>query len=85
MVPEGFDLAPVSETWIEDTETPVSAYLKLREQGQASFLLESAEHGRLGRYSFIGVRPRKVLRWSLGEPGDPYALAAAELAKARAP
>src|SRR5581483_6513423 len=29
--------------------------------------------------SFIGFRPRKVLRWSLGDPGDPYALAAAEL------
>ena len=45
-----------------------------------SFLLESAEQGRVGRYSFIGFRPRKVLRWSLGDPGDPYALAAAELA-----
>ena len=49
-----------------------------------SFLLESADQGRVGRYSFIGYRPRKVLRWSLGDPGDPYALAAAELAGARA-
>jgi anthranilate synthase component I len=49
-----------------------------------SFLLESADQGRVGRYSFIGVRPRKVLRWSLGDPGDPYALAAAELARFQA-
>ena len=39
---------------------------------------------RVGRYSFIGYRPRKVLRWSLGDPGDPYALAAAELGRFRA-
>ncbi len=33
----------------------------------------------MGRYSFIGVRPRKVLRWSLGDGGDPYAIAEAEV------
>jgi anthranilate synthase component 1 len=33
----------------------------------------------VGRYSFIGFRPRKVVRWSLGDPGDPYALAADEI------
>jgi anthranilate synthase component 1 len=75
----------VAETWIEDTETPVSAFLKLRAAGagQPCFLLESADYGRVGRYSFIGYRPRKVLRWSLGDPGDPYELAAAELEQAR--
>ena len=46
-----------------------------------AFLLESADQGRVGRYSFIGFRPRSVLRWSLGDPGDPYALAAAELGR----
>jgi anthranilate synthase component I len=35
----------------------------------------------VGRYSFIGFRPRSVLRWSLGDEGDPYALAAAEVAR----
>ena len=29
----------------------------------------------MGRYSFIGVRPRGLVRWSLGDDGDPYALA----------
>ena len=71
--------ALITETWVEDIETPVSAFLKLREPGTPSFLLESADHGRVGRYSFIGVKPRTVLRWSLGDDGDPYALAAAEL------
>jgi anthranilate synthase component I len=78
-----YDLVPLRETFIEDCETPVSAFLKLREEGPC-FLLESADQGRVGRYSFIGYRPRKVLRWSLGDPGDPYALARAELAGCRA-
>jgi anthranilate synthase component 1 len=73
------NLIPVCHTFIDDCETPVSAFLKLRTERQPSFLLESAEQGRVGRYSFIGFRPRKVLRWSLGDPGDPYALAADEL------
>jgi anthranilate synthase component 1 len=72
------NLIPMCATFIDDCQTPVSAFLKLREKGPA-FLLESADQGRVGRYSFIGFRPRKVLRWSLGEPGDPYQLLRAEL------
>ena len=37
-----------------DLVTPLGAYLRLREQGGAAFLLESVEHGRLGRHSFVG-------------------------------
>jgi anthranilate synthase component 1 len=80
------NLIPQRETFIADCETPVSAFLKLRElaPGEPAFLLESAEQGqRMGRYSFIGFRPRSVLRWSLGDPGDPYALAAAAVADLR--
>jgi anthranilate synthase component 1 len=80
------NLIPLRETFISDCETPVSAFLKLRTlaPGEPSFLLESAEQGqRMGRYSFIGIRPRAVLRWSLGDAGDPYALAAAAVAGAR--
>ena len=96
------NLIPLRQTFIDDCQTPVSAFLKLREQpddaraarsGEAgsrargmrapAFLLESAEQGRVGRYSFIGFRPRHVLRWSLRDKGDPYALAAAELARFR--
>jgi anthranilate synthase component 1 len=77
------DLIPLTQTVIEDTETPVSAFLKLRGAGPA-FLLESAEQGqRVGRWSFIGYKPRSVLRWSLADGGDPYALAAAEVARHR--
>ncbi len=80
------DLVPLHETFIDDTQTPVSAFLKLRAAlGGEGFLLESAQQGRVGRYSFIGVAPRTVLRWSLGDPGDPYALAQAELDRRRTP
>ena len=61
-----FNAIPVAGRFFEDTETPVSAFLKLRGDGP-SFLLESAEQGgRQGRYSFLGFRPRAVLRWSGG-------------------
>src|SRR3954465_12794708 len=73
------NLVPVRHTFIDDCETPVAAFLKLRgrEPRSPAFLLESAEQGqRVGRYSFIGVRPRGVVRWSLGDAGDPYESAA---------
>ncbi|MEA2140393.1 MAG: anthranilate synthase component [Solirubrobacteraceae bacterium] len=81
---EQHNLIPLRHEFIEDCETPVSAFLKLRElaPGEPAFLLESAEQGqRVGRYSFIGFHPRSVLRWSLTDGGDPYALAAAELGR----
>jgi anthranilate synthase component I len=42
-----------------DLITPLGAYLALREYGP-SFLLESVERGRLGRYSFVGHGSRLV-------------------------
>jgi anthranilate synthase component I len=80
----GYNLIPLHQTFIDDCQTPVSAYLKLRDPTHPSFLLESAEQGRVGRYSFIGFRPRKTLRWRLGDEGDPYALASDELRRFRA-
>jgi anthranilate synthase component 1 len=78
-----FNLVPAWQTFVEDCETPVSAFLKLRGDGPA-FLLESAEQGqRVGRWSFIGLHPRKVVRWSLDDGGDPYAIAAAEVERLR--
>jgi anthranilate synthase component 1 len=59
------NVVPVRYRFIDDLETPVSAFLKLRGEGP-SFLLESAEKGRLGRWSFLGFRPRSILRWSSG-------------------
>ncbi|GAB5559576.1 MAG: anthranilate synthase component I [Synoicihabitans sp.] len=57
---ENGNLIPVHTDLIADLETPVSAYAKLKQAGP-SFLLESVEGGEnLSRYSFIGVRPRKI-------------------------
>jgi anthranilate synthase component I len=82
-----YNLIALRQTFVDDTDTPVSAFLKLRDGGSGAhspaFLLESADQGRVGRYSFIGVRPRRVIRWSLGDPGDPYLLASEELARYR--
>jgi anthranilate synthase component 1 len=48
---------------IADTETPVSAALKLIESGRGDFLLESVEGGAVrGRYSLIGLAPDLVFR-----------------------
>ena len=65
------NLVPVYRSINADLETPVSAYLKVA-QGPYSFLLESVEGGeRIGRYSFIGTDPYKVVktgaREALGE------------------
>ncbi len=43
-----------------DPTTPLGAYLGLRGDGGGSFLLESVEHGRLGRHSFVGRGSRIV-------------------------
>ena len=43
-----------------DLVTPLGAYLRLRHEAGASFLLESVERGRLGRHSFVGCGSRLV-------------------------
>jgi anthranilate synthase component 1 len=56
------NLVPVTAQAVADTETPVSAFLKMT-QGSYRFLLESMEGGeRWGRYSFLGSEPSLVLR-----------------------
>ncbi len=45
-----------------DLETPIGAFLRLDDGRTPAYLLESVEGGeRLGRYSFLGVGPRKLL------------------------
>jgi anthranilate synthase component 1 len=54
-----------------DLLTPLGAYLALRENAGGSFLLESVERGRLGRFSFVGAGSRLVSfaeAEALGEP-----------------
>jgi len=43
-----------------DLITPLGAFIRLRNEGKAAFLLESVEQGRLGRHSFIGAGTRVV-------------------------
>jgi len=55
------NLVPVWRELPADLETPVSVYLRLRGEGP-SFLLESVEKGeQVGRYSFLGCHPGKIL------------------------
>ena len=60
------NLVPLVMNLSADTETPVSAYLKLT-QGPHRFLFESMEGGQAwGRYSFLGSEPSLILE-SQGE------------------
>ena len=43
-----------------DLLTPLGAYLRLRGDQAGAFLLESVEHGRLGRHSLVGAGSRVV-------------------------
>ncbi|MHB1049788.1 MAG: anthranilate synthase component I [Bacteroidota bacterium] len=52
------NVVPLFDEILADTETPVSVYLKVRDESPYSFLLESIEGGEnIGRYSFIGFNP----------------------------
>jgi len=65
------NLLTVSRVVEADTETPVTAFLKLG-SGKFAFLLESAEGGeRWGRYSFIGCAPLCVIRYQDGRMDFP--------------
>ncbi|MDQ1585406.1 MAG: anthranilate synthase component [Actinomycetota bacterium] len=53
---------PVTRRLVADGETPVGVYRKLSGDQPGTFLLESAEHGRVwSRYSFIGARSHATL------------------------
>ena len=60
---DGHNRIPVSRELLADLETPLSLYLKLCQGRPMSFLLESVIGGeRFGRYSFIGLPARTLLR-----------------------
>ena len=62
---EEYNLIPVYEEIISDTETPVSLYRNLSGFDDYSFLLESADisyTSESGRYSFIGLTPEKIIK-----------------------
>ena len=52
------NVIPVTVSLLADLLTPVSAYMRLYNEGEESFLLESVEGGeKLARYSFLGKNP----------------------------
>src|SRR5277367_372929 len=56
------NLIPVTRRILADLETPLSAYRKIRGEGE-SFLFESVEGGEhIGRYSFVGCNPRAIVK-----------------------
>ena len=63
---QGYNRIPLIAEACADLETPLSLYLKLAYAsggGKHSFLLESVVGGeRFGRYSFIGLPARTLLR-----------------------
>ena len=65
---QGYNRIPLMVEAFADLETPLSLYLKLafsKDGGKYSFLLESVVGGeRFGRYSFIGLPARTLLRSS---------------------
>ncbi len=58
-----FNVVPLTRTLLADMQTPVSAYLSLRQTSRSSFLFESVEpNERIGRFSFIGTDPVVLIR-----------------------
>lgn len=79
-------LVPVYRQISSDLITPSAAYLKVSGHAspqQYSFLFESAATEQLGRYSFVGAGPRKILTTGKGhgEEVDPLGGLERELAE----
>lgn len=74
--PQG-NIIPVVQSLPADLLTPVTAYLRMSDgadAGRVGFLLESVTGGEnIGRYSFVGVDPYKIIRTGPNQAltGDP--------------
>ncbi|KAH7040138.1 anthranilate synthase component 1 [Microdochium trichocladiopsis] len=83
--PKKPNLIPIYAQISADLITPSAAYLKVRAHTQSdfSFLFESAATERVGRYSFVGAGPRKILKTGEGhgESVDPLPALEKELAQ----
>lgn len=58
---QDYNVVPVVRRLFSGTETPLGVYQKLCADRPGTFLLESAEQGVWGRYSFVGVQSRGSL------------------------
>ncbi len=80
------NLVPLCATIPADLLTPTLAYLKISAESKLSFLYESAATtGTIGRYSFVGADPLKVLKTGPGHgpSEDPLPLLQKELSTFR--
>ncbi|KAJ6090199.1 ADC synthase [Penicillium sp. IBT 16267x] len=80
------NLLPVTVSIPADLLTPTLAYLKLAENSRLSFLYESAATTEtIGRYSFVGADPRKVIKTGPGHgpEADPLPYLEEELSQFR--
>ncbi|QUC23845.1 uncharacterized protein UV8b_08086 [Ustilaginoidea virens] len=78
------NLVPIYRQISSDLITPSAAYLKISAASSSdySFLFESAATEQIGRYSFVGAGPRKILATGpgYGPETDPLPALEAELA-----
>ncbi|KAJ5621792.1 ADC synthase [Penicillium herquei] len=80
------NLLPVTASIPADLLTPTLAYLKIAENSRLSFLYESAATTEtIGRYSFVGADPRKVIKTGPGHgpEADPLPYLEEELSQFR--
>jgi anthranilate synthase component 1 len=81
------NLVPIFAEIPSDLIKPSAAYLKIsaHSKSEFSFLFESAATEKVGRYSFVGAGPRKVLKTGEGhgESVDPLPALEEELSKCR--
>ena len=57
------NVVPVVRSVMADLLTPVSAFMKIQSLSGNAFLLESVEGGeKIARYSFLGVKPHRIVR-----------------------
>src|SRR5436190_18508648 len=57
------NVVPVVRSVLADLQTPVGAFLRVAGDASHAFLLESIEGGeQVARYSFLGARPRMIVR-----------------------
>lgn len=84
-LPSPPNLVPIFAQISSDLITPSAAYLKISaaSKSKLSFLFESAATERVGRYSFVGAGPRKVLTTGegYGKEVDPLPGLEEELSK----
>ncbi|KAI1269619.1 anthranilate synthase component 1 [Xylariaceae sp. FL1019] len=79
------NIVPLYGQFSADLITPSTAYLKIAAHSKSdfSFLYESAATERVGRYSFVGAGPRKIIKTGEGhgESLDPLPALEKELAE----